>query len=572
MTTTTAEIGEHAREEIPVGGNYLNQGKGIKSWLFTLDHKRIGLMYLISGLTMFFIGGMLAIVIRTQLLVPNGLIFHGSYEAYKHYNQVFTLHGIIMVFMVLVPIPPGALGNFVLPLMIGAKDVAFPRLNLLSYYLYVTGAIMAVVSTLLGAVDTGWTFYTPFSIQTETYVVWMLLGIFLLGFSSILTGLNFIVTIHKLRAPGMKWFRMPVFVWASYATSIIQVAATPVLGVTLLLLVAERVMGVGIFNSALGGDPVLFQDFFWFYSHPAVYIMILPAMGIVGEIITVFSRKPIFGYKFIVMSSLAIALIGFVVWGHHLFVNGQSAEWDAIFSFMTFFVAVPSAVKVFNWLATMYKGAISLSTPMLYALSFIVLFTIGGFTGVILGALATNVVLHDTYFVVAHFHYVMMGGTIIAFIGGLHYWWPKIFGKMYNETLGRITCVMLFIGINLTFFPQFIVGAEGMPRRYATYLPQYQPYMIASTVGAYIQLAAFLLMAGYLVHSLVRGKKAPANPWGASTLDWSMASPPTTGNFDEMPVVTRGPYHYDDMEYDGRLGGFVHVEPVPALAGAGVGH
>jgi cytochrome c oxidase subunit 1 len=569
---TTAEIGEHAGEHAPIGGNYLNQGKGIKSWLFTLDHKRIGLMYLISGLTMFFIGGMLAMVIRTQLLVPNGLIFHGSYEAYKHYNQVFTLHGIIMVFMVLVPIPPGALGNFVLPLMIGAKDVAFPRLNLLSYYLYVTGAIMAVVSTLLGAVDTGWTFYTPFSIQTETYVVWMVLGIFLLGFSSILTGLNFIVTIHKLRAPGMKWFRMPVFVWASYATSIIQVAATPVLGVTLLLLVAERVMGVGIFNPALGGDPVLFQDFFWFYSHPAVYIMILPAMGIVGEIITVFSRKPIFGYKFIVMSSLAIALIGFVVWGHHLFVNGQSAEWDAIFSFMTFFVAVPSAVKVFNWLATMYKGAISLTTPMLYALSFIVLFTIGGFTGVILGALATNVVLHDTYFVVAHFHYVMMGGTIIAFIGGLHYWWPKMFGRMYNETLGRITCVMLFIGINLTFFPQFIVGAEGMPRRYATYLPQYQPYMIASTVGAYIQLAAFLLMAGYLIHSLVRGKKAAANPWGASTLDWSMASPPTTGNFQEMPVVTQGPYHYDDMEYDGRLGGFVHVEPVPALAGAGVEH
>ncbi|NNM88212.1 MAG: cytochrome c oxidase subunit I [Phycisphaerae bacterium] len=569
---TTAEISEHIGEHAPIGGNYLNQGKGIKSWLFTLDHKRIGLMYLISGLTMFFIGGMLAMVIRTQLLVPNGLIFHGSYEAYKHYNQVFTLHGIIMVFMVLVPIPPGALGNFVLPLMLGAKDVAFPRLNLLSYYLYITGAIMAVVSTLLGAVDTGWTFYTPFSIQTETYVVWMVLGIFLLGFSSILTGLNFIVTIHKLRAPGMKWFRMPMFVWASYATSIIQVAATPVLGVTLLLLVAERVMGVGIFNSALGGDPVLFQDFFWFYSHPAVYIMILPAMGIVGEIITVFSRKPIFGYKFIVMSSLAIALIGFVVWGHHLFVNGQSAEWDAIFSFMTFFVAVPSAVKVFNWLATMYKGAISLSTPMLYALSFIVLFTIGGFTGVILGALATNVVLHDTYFVVAHFHYVMMGGTIIAFIGGLHYWWPKMFGKMYNETLGRITCVMLFIGINLTFFPQFIVGAEGMPRRYATYLPQYQLYMIASTVGAYIQLAAFLLMAGYLIHSLVRGKKAPANPWGASTLDWSMASPPTTGNFQEMPVVTQGPYHYDDMEYDGRLGGFVHVDPVPALAGAGVEH
>ena len=548
--------------------NYLNQTTTVWSWLFTLDHKRIGLMYLTAGLTLFFIGGMLAEVVRTQLLVPTGLIFHGtgtiqsSYTAYKHYNQVFTLHGIIMVFMVLVPMIPGALGNFALPLMLGAKDVAFPRLNLFSFWLYISGALLAIASTIMGAVDTGWTFYTPYSIDTSTYVVLMVSGIFLLGFSSIFTGLNFIVTIHKLRPFGMTWFRMPLFLWATYATAVIQVAATPVLGVTLLLLIVERVMGIGIFNPALGGNPVLFQHFFWFYSHPAVYIMILPAMGIISEIVPTFSRKHIFGYEFIAFSSLAIALIGFMVWGHHLFVNGQSAELDAIFSFLTFLVAVPSAVKIWNWLATMYKGAIQLDTPMLYALSFIILFTIGGFTGVVLGALAEDVVLHDTYFVVGHFHYVMFGGTIIALLGGIHYWWPKMFGKMYNEFWARIACVMLFIGVNLTFFPQLIVGAYGMPRRYASYLPKYQPYMIASTIGAYIQLVAFLIMAAYLLHSLFRGKKAPVNPWGGGSLEWTTSSPPPTDNFDTIPVIGDhyDPYDYSHLQFDPAVGGYVQTE------------
>ena len=545
--------------------NYLTHGKTIGSWLFTLDHKRIGLMYLVVGLLAFFIGGMLAEVIRTQLLVPQGLIFHGtgsvasSYAAYRYYNQVFTLHGIIMVFLVLIPIIPGALGNFALPLLLGAKDVAFPKLNLISFYLYVVGALLAILSTVLGAVDTGWTFYTPFSIQTESYVVVMVLGIFLVGFSSIFTGINFMVTIHKLRPPGMSWFRMPLFLWAIYATSLIQVAATPVVGITFVLLMMERIMGIGIFNPALGGNPVLFQEFFWFYSHPAVYIMILPAMGIVSEIIPVFSRKHIFGYEFIALSSLAIALIGFLVWGHHIFVNGQSAELDAVFSFLTFVVAVPSAIKVWNWLATMYKGAIVLKTPMLYALSFIVLFTIGGLTGVVLGALSEDVVLHDTYFVVGHFHYVMMGGTLIGFIAGLHYWWPKMFGRMYNERIAQITCVVMFIGINLTFFPQLMVGADGMPRRYASYLPMYQPYMIASTIGAYIQLVAFLTMAGYLMHSLFYGKKAPVNPWGGGSLEWETSSPPPHDNFETTPSVG-DPYDYSDLVFDAAVNGYVHIE------------
>ncbi len=565
MASATAASHAHVPTDSP--GNYLTDKRGIASWLFTLDHKRLGVMYLIVGMLAFFVGGMLAEVIRTQLLVPQGLIFNGqtpqaAYAAYKQYNQVFTLHGIIMVFMVLIPVIPGALGNFTLPLLLGAKDVAFPRLNLLSFWLYVFGIVLAIVSTLLGAVDTGWTFYTPFSIQTETYVVVMVLGLFLIGFSSILTGLNFIVSIHKLRRPGMTWFRLPLFLWATYATSIIQVAATPVVGVTLVLLALERIMHIGIFNPALGGNPVLFQDFFWFYSNPAVYIMILPAMGIISEIVPVFSRKHIFGYEAIALSSLAIALIGFLVWGHHMYVNGQSAELDAIFSFLTFLVAVPSAIKVFNWLGTMYKGAIVLHTPMLYAISFLILFTIGGLTGVILGALATNVVLHDTYFVVGHFHYVMFGGTIIAFLGGLHYWWPKMFGRMYNETLARIACILLFIGVNVTFFPQLIVGAEGMPRRYAHYLPVYQPYMVASSIGAYIQLAAFLLMAGYLIHSLVRGKKAPVNPWGGGSLEWTTSSPPPEDNFPVAPEIGDhyDPYDYHHLVYDANVGGYVHVD------------
>lgn len=556
MASTSAPAGlAPAGDFSNAADNYLTHQRGLKSWLTTLDHKRIGVMYLIVTLMAFFAGGCLAMAIRTQLLVYRGLIFT-NHTTYMHYDQLFTLHGTIMVFLVLVPMTPGALGNFVLPLMLGAKDLAFPRMNLASWYLYVVGAIVMVASIVIGAVDTGWTFYTPYSIQTPTAVVWMVTGIFIVGFSSIFTGINFIVTVHKLRPPGMTWFRMPLFIWALYATAIIQVLATPVLGITVMLLAAEKIMHIGIFDPAYGGDPVLFQHFFWFYSHPAVYIMILPAMGIMSELISVFSHKHIFGYRFVAMSSIAIALLGFLVWGHHMFPNGQSDVLDTIFSFLTFVIAIPSAIKVFNWVATMYKGSIELTAPMLYAMSFLVLFTIGGLTGLFLGALAVDMQLHDTYFVIAHFHYVMFGGAIIAFLGGMHYWWPKMFGKMYNEKLARICAVSLFFAFNLTFFPQFVMGSQGMPRRYAHYLPMYQPYHDLSTAGAYWQFLTFLVIAGYLIASLIRGKKAPSNPWGAATLEWTCASPPPYYNFKTTPAVG-DPYDFSNLMYEPEIGGFV---------------
>ena len=540
--------------------NYLTHGRGIATWIFTLDHKRIGVMYLMSVLFAFFLGGLFAMLIRVQLLTPTGLLFHkltpaATADVFQQYNQVFTLHGAIMIFLVLIPGIPGALGNFVLPLMLGAKDVAFPRLNLMSYYFYVAGMLFALSSLVLGAVDTGWTFYTPYSVQTSTAVISVVFGAFLLGFSSILTGLNFIVTMHKLRPRGMTWFRMPLFCWGLYATAIIQILATPVLAITLLLLIAERLFHPGIFDPAYGGDAVLFQHFFWFYSHPAVYIMLLPAMGIMSELIATFSRREIFGYRFVAMSSIAIALIGFFVWGHHMFPNGQSSPANVIFSAMTVLVAIPSAIKVFNWLATMYKGSIVLKTPMLYALGFFFMFSIGGLTGLPLAILPTNFHVHDTYFVVAHFHYVMFGGALFMFIGGLHYWWPKITGRMYNEPFGRLCCLLEILAFNLTFFPQFILGLHGMPRRSAVYFPEFRYLHVLSTVGAFIQMAAFLVIAAYLLHSLFRGKQAPANPWGGSTLEWTCPSPPPHDNFPEPPAVGR-PYDHEGLEWDEETQGY----------------
>jgi len=562
--------------------NYLTSPPTLRSWLLTHDHKRIAILYLFSILTAFALGGLFAIIVRTQLLAPNGTIFTTNTQ-YDHYNQIFTLHGAIMIFLVLIPGIPSILGNFILPIMLGAKDVAFPRLNLLSYYLYVAGAAIVILSIILGAVDTGWTFYTPYSSDTDIgsqdAVSVMVFGIFVLGFSSILTGLNFIVSIHKLRTPGMTWFgtenpkaprgsvvaehpnplaasrnspnltpsaRIPLFLWALYATAIIQVLATPILAITLLLLIMERTLHVGIFSPRYGGDPILFQHFFWFYSHPAVYIMILPAMGIITEVIPTFSRKPIFGYKAIATSSLAIAIIGFLVWGHHMFPNGQSTLVSMIFSFLTMCVAIPSAIKVWNWLATMYKGSISLQTPMCYALAFLTLFTIGGLTGIFLGTLSINIHVHDTYFVVAHFHYVMFGGTLMGFLAGLHYWWPKITGKLYNENLARLACALIAIGFITTFLPQFIAGSQGMPRRSATYLPQFETYHILSSLGAYLQLLGFILAAATLTHSLFRGKKAPQNPWGGATLEWTCPSPPPPENFTTPPTAT-DPYDHSNL-------------------------
>jgi cytochrome c oxidase subunit 1 len=530
--------------------SYLNHGRGIRSWLLTLDHKRIGVMYLISILTAFFLGGMFALLIRTELISPGRQLMDAD-----TYNQMFTLHGAVMIFLFIIPGIPAALGNLVLPLMLGAKDVAFPRLNLCSWYLWVIGASFAISSILLGAVDTGWTFYTPYSTTTDTSVIAMTTGAFILGFSSIFTGLNFIVTIHKLRAPGMGWFRMPLFVWGLYGTAIMQVLATPVLGITLMLLIAERAFGIGIFDPALGGDPVLFQHFFWFYSHPAVYIMILPAMGVMSELISVFSRKHIFGYSFIAFSSIAIALLSFLVWGHHMY-TAMSPLANMVFSALTFSVSIPSAIKVFNWLATMYKGSIQLQTPMLYALSFLFLFTIGGLTGLFLGMLAVDIHLHDTYFIVAHFHYVMFGGVVIAFLGGLHYWWPKMTGRMYNEPLGRLACLLIFVGFNATFFVQFVAGSQGMPRRYYDYLERYTIYHQISSIGSYVQAVGFFLILFYLLHSLYRGRRAPANPWGGNSLEWHTASPPPHENFLSTPQA-EDPYDFDDWSWDESIGGYV---------------
>jgi len=532
--------------------NYLTHSRGVLSWLLTLDHKRIGVMYLVSILSAFLLGGIFALLVRTELWTPARTIMDAD-----NYNRAFTLHGAIMVFLVIIPGIPAALGNFVLPIMLGAKDVAFPRLNLTSYYFWVGGALLCVVAIFLGSVDTGWTFYVPYSTDTSMGgVVPVLCGAFLLGFSSILTGLNFIVSIHKLRPPGMTWFRMPLFLWALYATAVIQILATPVLGITLLLVIVERTLRMGIFHPGFGGDPILYQHFFWFYSHPAVYIMILPAMGIVSELISIHSRKHIFGYSFIAYSSIAIAVFGFFVWGHHMFVSGQSGVVTAIFSLLTYSVSIPSAIKVFNWLATLYKGSIALNAPMIYALSFIFLFGIGGLTGLFLGALATDVHLHDTYFVVAHFHYVMMGSTLIAMIGGLHHWWPKMTGRMYHEPWARFAALLTLVGFNLTFFPQFIMGAHGMPRRYYNYPPEFEWLHRMSTVGAFVLAVAFATTAIYLLHSLFRGRIAPENPWGGASLEWRSPSPPPHDNFASPPVAG-DPYDYSDLTYDERIGGYV---------------
>ena len=527
-------------EDTTRGTNYLNAEYGVKSWLLTTDHKRIAILYLISVTAMATLGGLFALFVRLELLTPAGDLVQSD-----TYNKLFTMHGILMVFFFLIPSVPAVLGNFLVPMMVGARDLAFPRINLLSWYLYVIGAAFVLFALFTGGVDTGWTFYTPYSTSyANTNVIPAALGIFVAGFSSILTGLNFIVTIHRMRAPGLTWFRLPLFIWAHYATSVIQILGTPVIAITILLVAAERSLHLGIFDPKLGGDPVLFQHLFWFYSHPAVYIMILPSMGVTSEIITCFSRKSIFGYSFVAASSMAIAVLGFIVWGHHLFVSGQSVYAAFVFSILSFLVAIPSAVKVFNWTATLYKGSISLDAPMLYALGFIGLFTIGGLTGLFLSTLGTDVHVHDTYFVVAHFHYIMVGGAIMGYLGGLHFWWPKMTGRMYAETPAKVSALIVFIGFNLTFFPQFIVGYLGMPRRYHFYPDEFQVLNVMSTAGASILGIGYLLPFFYFLWSLRHGALAPANPWKAAGLEWKTPSPPPTFNFDQTPIVREEAYAY----------------------------
>ena len=563
MTTTTAEPtthgnGHHGGEE----ENYLNARYGIASWLLTLDHKRIGILYLLVTTLFFIIGGLFAALIRLELLTPQGDVLEAD-----TYNKMFTMHGVAMIFFFLIPSVPAVLGNFIIPIMIGAKDVAFPKLNLLSWYCYIVGGSLATLAIIMGGIDTGWTFYTPYSsTYASGYVALALTGVFINGFSSILTGVNFLTTIHKMRAPGMTWFRLPLFIWAQYATSLIMILGTPVIAITLLLLALERVLHIGIFDPSLGGDPILFQHLFWFYSHPAVYIMIVPGFGVISEVIACFSRKRVFGYSFVAFSSLAIAVLGFLVWGHHMFTTGQSIYAGMVFSFITFLIAVPTAVKIFNWTATLYRGSVSLESPMLYSLGFIGLFLVGGLTGLFLSTLATDIHLHDTYFVVAHFHYVMVGGMVMAYLSGLHFWWPKITGRMYSEAWGKAGAILIFLGFNFTFFPQFVLGYLGMPRRYHVYPEEFQLLHVSSTMGATILGLGYMALFICLLWSLVRGAPAGPNPWRAKGLEWEIPSPPSLHNFHSTPVVTKEAYAYE--EEDVTLADASHAPESEPVAGS----
>ncbi len=522
--------------------DYEGKNKGLKGWLYSTDHKRIGVMYLIALICFFAVGVTFGFLIRLELLTPGKTIVEA-----QTYNEFFTLHGVIMIFLFVIPGLPAVFGNFFLPIMLGAKDVAFPRLNLLTWYLYVTGGIMIIVSIIIpgGPADTGWTFYIPYSVRTGTNVILTGSAAFILGMSSILTGLNFITTIHRMRAPGMGWFKMPLFAWSLYATAWIQVLATPIIGITLLLIVIERLFGVGLFDPALGGDPILYQHLFWIYSHPAVYIMIVPAMGVVSEIIPTFARRTIFGYKFIAFSSLGIAVFGSLVWAHHMFAVGMSDYGQFIFSLLTFLVAIPSAIKVFNWTATLYKGSISLDPPMLFALAFIFLFSIGGFTGLIQGALSTDIHLTDTSFIVAHFHYVMFGGTGMGIFAALHYWLPKMSGRMYNHKVAKVAFWIIFIGFNILYFPMFVMGWLGMPRRSYDYLPEYTIYHQIATVGSWILIIGLIIMFRNLIRGVRKGKiVTEKNIWGGETLEWTVETPPIHENFEEVPFITDGFYEY----------------------------
>jgi cytochrome c oxidase subunit 1 len=544
MTSGVFE-GELAGAETSAPPNYLRADAGVLSWLLTTDHKRIGLMFYVLVVFGLVLGGVFALLLRTELLTPDRTIMDAI-----TYNRMFTLHGITMVWLFMIPSIPNVFGNFVLPMMLGAKDLAFPRLNLASLYVFALGGIVTLAAMVWGGADTGWTFYVPYSTTSQSAVVPVVTGVFILGVSSIMTSINFIVTTHTMRSEHMTWFRLPLFVWALYATSIIMLLATPVLGLSMVLVGLDHVYHFGIFDPVMGGDPVLFQHLFWFYSHPAVYIMILPAMGVISEIVCTFSRRRPASYTAIALSSLGIAIVGFGTWGHHMFVAGIS-EFDAnVFGVLSMFVAIFSAIKVFTWVATMQKGSVHFNTPMLYFFWFLFLFVFGGMTGVAVATQSLDVHWHDTYFVVAHFHFIMVGGTLIGFLAAAHYWFPKMFGRLYSERMGLLTSFAVFIGFLLTFFPQFLLGNAGMPRRYYSYPPQYQWLHVLSTGGAWLLTGALVLTLGNLLVALRWGEKAGRNPWHSRSYEWLTPPIPPKTNFDHTPYIGRGPYDYDLAEED----------------------
>ena len=519
----------------------------VRKYIFSIDHKIIGIQYMITGFVFLVLAGLLAEVIRVQLMHANG-----GFVSADTYNEVYSVHGSAMVWLVIIPLATGAFGNFVFPLQIGARDVAFPWLNMVSFWLFPPAGLLLFGSFLLGAPAAGWTEYPPMSLQGAPGTSMWCAAIFLVGISSTMTGLNFLVTLIKMRAPGMTFTRMPLFCWAQFATAPMSMIATTALAAALAALFMERQFGVPFFDPTKGGSPILWQHMFWFYSHPAVYIMILPIFGIISEVFPTFARKPIFGYKMIAFSSVSIALLSFMVWAHHMFTSGLAPFLQLPFMILTMLIAIPTGIKIFSWVATLWEGKIHYTTAMLFAIGFIATFTFGGITGVFLSAVPFDLHAHGTYFIVAHLHYVLVGGSLMGILSGVYYWYPKMTGRLMNDKLGHWTFWLFFIGFNGTFLPMHMLGLLGMPRRVATYDPQFQTWNQIESGFSFVMTFALLLFFANILWSLRRGKKAGSNPWGARTLEWQLPSPPHYYNFKHIPTVFSTPYDFaEPLPYAG---------------------